>query len=440
VIGQGDLMAKSDEIMEGVFAGLGSPSELRAWQAQRHPAVAVETNSHIHIPPNFSAFKSVEQAVALAKEQGIRVLGSSNYYEFSVYRQFAGHCAERGVFPLFGLEVIMFDEGLARGGVRLNDTKNPGKMYLCGKGLSRFLEPTIEAARKLGEIKAKDEGRAREMIRRLNEYFKEHGVAVEVAYEDVAKAVAARYGVAPETVCLQERHLAEAYQRELFSLVPPGERQDGLTGLLGAVPRSVDHPVMVQEDIRTHLMKTGRPGYVEEEFITFEAARRLIAELGGVACYPVLIDETIPLSEFEASPEGLAAELRAMDIYLAEFIPGRSALDVLTRYVEHLRGCGMAVTCGTEHNTTKLGPLAPFCAGGVPLTEELKGYFWEGACVVAAHQYLRLRGENGYVDPEGGPALRQGEREERIREFASLGEAVIREYWERCEEEGVSKR
>ena len=32
-------------------------------------------NSHIHLPPNFSAFETVEQAVELAADQGVQVLG-----------------------------------------------------------------------------------------------------------------------------------------------------------------------------------------------------------------------------------------------------------------------------------------------------------------------------------------------------------------------------
>ena len=33
---------------------------------------SLPANAHIHLPPNFSAFDSVEQAVSLAAEQGLR--------------------------------------------------------------------------------------------------------------------------------------------------------------------------------------------------------------------------------------------------------------------------------------------------------------------------------------------------------------------------------
>jgi hypothetical protein len=54
--------------------------------------------------------------------------------------------------------------------------------------------------------------------------------------------------------------------------------------------------------------------------------------------------------------------------------------------------------------------------------------FWEGACVVAAHQYLVARGEEGYVDASGEPAGRYPGPEARLEAFARLGASVIDEY------------
>jgi hypothetical protein len=48
----------------------------------------LKNNAHIHLPPNFSAFETVEQAVDLAAAQGVRVLGVSNYYDYAVYDDF----------------------------------------------------------------------------------------------------------------------------------------------------------------------------------------------------------------------------------------------------------------------------------------------------------------------------------------------------------------
>ncbi|MDE0977745.1 MAG: hypothetical protein OR999_10740, partial [Arenicellales bacterium] len=62
-------------------------------------------NSHIHLPPNFSAFETVEQAVELAADQGVEVLGCGNYYDYSVYQKFTETAQVQGVFPLFGTEI-----------------------------------------------------------------------------------------------------------------------------------------------------------------------------------------------------------------------------------------------------------------------------------------------------------------------------------------------
>jgi len=67
-------------------------------------------------------------------------------------------------------------------------------------------------------------------------------------------------------------------------------------------------------------------------------------------------------------------------------------------------------------------PMVPGCRGGVELDEVLKRAFWQGACVVAAHQYLTSMGRNGYVDTLGKRT------EEKIERLESIGEAVIDYY------------
>src|SRR5579862_1387552 len=90
------------------------------------PATRPRVNSHIHLPPNFSAFTTVQQAVDLAGEQGVGVLGVSNYYDYDVYGQFIRLARKRGIFPLFGLEIICMIDELRTAGVKINDPGNPG--------------------------------------------------------------------------------------------------------------------------------------------------------------------------------------------------------------------------------------------------------------------------------------------------------------------------
>jgi hypothetical protein len=57
----------------------------------------------------------------------------------------------------------------------------------------------------------------------------------------------------------------------------------------------------------------------------------------------------------------------------------------------------------------------------MPLSTRMKKIGSEGAAVIAAHQYLRAKGETGFVDRQGKPT---GDR----AEFINLGQAVIESY------------
>ena len=73
---------------------LGTPAEIRALaDAGYGPAQPLRTNAHIHLPPNFSAFDTVGQAVSLAAAEQIAVLGVSNYYDYDVYGEFVAQRA-----------------------------------------------------------------------------------------------------------------------------------------------------------------------------------------------------------------------------------------------------------------------------------------------------------------------------------------------------------
>jgi hypothetical protein len=101
---------------------------------------------------------------------------------------------------------------------------------------------------------------------------------------------------------------------------------------------------------------------------------------------------------------------------------------VLAAYARGLRSAGIAVLAGTEHNTLEMLPLEPRCAGNLPIPAAIEEIFWEGACVVAAHQFLTANGRAGYVDETGSPSPGLGAGEARIEAFAQLGAAVIDRY------------
>lgn len=413
---------------------LGSPAEI--WMLAEEgfgPAEPPALNAHIHLPPNFSAFETVQNAVDLAAEQQIKILGVSNYYDFTVYGDFAERARATGIFPLFGLEIIAMQEDLRDAGVKVNDPGNPGKTYLCGKGITSFSELTAGGNRLLNAIRQNDSQRMREMVDRLRVTCAERGLETAVNEAAVIDMIERRHGSPRETIYLQERHIAQAFQEAFFAQVPAVERIERLNQILATTTKAQgpDDAVGIQNDLRSHLLKSGKPAFVAESFLSFAEARELILELGGIPSYPVLADGAAPVCPFEAEPQKLIDTLLEKGIRAAEWIPSRNSVETLKRYLPAMREAGLVLTVGTEHNTLDRAPLVPACQDG-PVPADLERLFWEGACVVAAHQFLTLHGECGYVDAAGQPHPAFGSANERITQLAKIGAAVIGRYQERC--------
>jgi hypothetical protein len=410
-----------------IFSGIGSPEALLADTAAGDNSLRI--NAHIHLPPNFSAFETTAQAVGLAREQGVNVLGVSNYYDYGVYETFTALARENGIFPLFGLEIITLDEELVRNGVLVNDPGNPGKFYICGKGITKFDPLSLDALALLDVIRTRDSERMAAVTDRLAARFAEAGLDTGLTETTVKQRVVARHGSPIETIYLQERHVAQAFQEVLFERVAETERVELMTKAFGTAPKSApDSANAVQNEIRSALMKAGKPAFVPETFVNRDHAFRLILALGGIPCYPTLADGTSPMCGFEAPVEDLIARLKEYGFTCAEFIPIRNTPEVLAKYVRAMRDAGIIVTAGTEHNTRDLIGIAPTCLQGAPIPAETQAIFEEGACVLAAHQYLASRNETGFVDENGKPNSNFATDEERISYFAKLGRAVVERY------------
>ncbi len=420
---------------------LGSPPDLAAAarKLRIEPAWPL-ANAHVHLPPNFSAFDRVEQAVDLAAEQGLAVLGASNYYDFAAYQPFTRRARQRGIFPLWGLEILALLPAEAAAGVKINDPTNPGRMYICGKGITRWEKPTARAAELMGRIRQGDNRRMAEMTGRLANYFADRGIETGLDGAAIVAQVAARHGCDPQTVVLQERHVARAFQEALFERVRLDERAAAMEKLFGRPAASDDDDAAaVQAEIRTRLMKARRSCFVEEQFVSLDEALELIAELGGLACYPVLADGADPICPWEEDAARLAESLERLGIPMAEFIPPRNDPAVLERYVRAIRQAGIAVVAGTEHNALGLTPMAPACRGGAAIPAAVGEIFAEGAAVVAAHQFLAAwdTGWKACATNTGWKACATKAPATSIAERAALGRAVIARY--RQEHEGSGR-
>jgi hypothetical protein len=383
-------------------------------------------NTHVHLPPNFSAFETAEDAVETAAAEGIRVLGASNFHDHRIYGRFADAATAAGIVPLFGLEFIVVVDSLRDAGTKVNDPGNPGRMYLCGKGVSPFATPTATAARLLAQARAADTDRMRAIVPLLRACFAEAGLETALSTESIADEVAKRAGVPREWVVLQERHVAMAFQEAVFLAVAP-ERRHALLGRAfgGPAGNAVDDPIAVQGEIRSRLMKAGRPAFVPESPVSFDDAHRLILEMDGIPCYPTLADGAAPVCPWEEPPDALAQRVLGRGIHAAELIPSRNRSAVVDAYVAAFRDAGIIVMAGTEHNTRERRPLEPRCVDGTLPSLTAREAFREATCVVAAHQHLRASGRPGYVDRGGrlNPGFPDGES--RIRWFAEMGAELI---------------
>lgn len=357
------------------------------------------TNTHVHFPPNFSAYDTPQEAVQAATDQGVAAMGISNFYDQSVYETFRDLASQAGIVPLYGLEFITLDPELEAQGTRVNDPANPGRMYFCGKGISPFKTKTPRAAQIAAEIRQGNDERAQAMLAQLTDWFASHGLPTDVLTpEFISTAVAERGNVPVDWVSLQERHLARAVQEAVSQLDDPAAALEVLYGEPSAV--DVTDAVALQGEIRSRLLKSGTPGFAPEVPLSFADAYQYILEMGGIPTYPTLADGVDPICEYEADADALANALVARNIFAAEIIPIRNKSALVDRYVKAFTDAGMIVMGGTEHNTLDRIPLDPAAVDG-PISEYAREKFWEAACVVAAHQALVAKGEPGYVDSLG---------------------------------------
>ncbi len=369
-------------------------------------------NTHVHVPPNFSAFATPEDVIEAAAAEGVRAIGISNFYDQQVYRRFADAAAAAGIVALFGLEFITLDPELEAAGVRVNDPANPGRIYFCGKGIAPFKDRPSAAATTAAAIRRGNDERAHAMVGRLASWLDEQGVATGLTAESIAADVAERTSVPVAWVSLQERHIARAFAERLAGLTPTQRER-----VLGA---DVVGNGALQGEVRARLLKAGRPGFVPEVPLSFSDAYAYVLAMDGIPCYPVLADGTSPISPWEYPPGELAERLRERGVHAAELISNRNASALVDEYVEALTAAGLIVLGGTEHNTPERVPLQPVCSDG-RLSERARTTFVEGTCVVAAHQHLVGRGEPGYVDATGALV---GDDENRAR-LVSLGAELI---------------
>jgi len=180
------------------------------------------------------------------------------------------------------------------------------------------------------------------------------------------------------------------------------EIYDCLTLIFGGKePKSSsENSSSLENEIRNNLLKSGGPAYIPEDekaFLNLGEVTGMIVDAGGIPCYPVLLDDAKGnFTDFEKEWPKMADRLVEQGIYMVELIPGRNDFSILKKFVSYFSKRGFAVTFGSEHNTPRLDPLTITCRGGIPLDQELKETNYRGVSAIAAHQYLKAFGRNGF--------------------------------------------
>ncbi|HEY3371737.1 MAG TPA: hypothetical protein VGK10_12855 [Prolixibacteraceae bacterium] len=384
----------------------------------RKPATALWVNGHFHTPFSFSAFTEMEQAFQMAEAEGVQVLGINDFYTTDGYAEFASLAARYKIFPLFNIEFMSLQKDLQQANVRVNDPANPGRTYLSGKGLTAPLVLPGEQKKLLESVQQESNVQTAEMVEKLNTLLAE----IQAGFGFTFDGLKAKYA----RNLLRERHIAKALRiaiDEKFNT--SDEKKSFYTQLFSGkeVKSNLKDVAGLENEIRGNLLKAGGKAFVAEDpkaFLSLEQVTDIIVKAGGIPCYPVLLDDAKGnMTDYERNMEALLETLISKGIYSIELIPGRNTFAVLKDFVSYFRSKNFLITFGTEHNTPQLDPIKVSCSGGIDLDADLERIGYEGACIIAAHQYLVAKGEEGYLDTDGVAKMKEYDA------FAELGNAVI---------------
>ena len=387
-----------------------------------------EANGHIHTPYSFSAFNDLKTIFSMAKDEEIAVLGINDFFVTDGYDVFYLECLRNNIFPLFNIEFIGLLKKEQNEGIRINDPNNPGRIYFCGKGLDYPFRTGWMDRRRLKKVTRESQKQVRMMISKLNSLIEKINPSLTLTYEDIKRKYAREL--------VRERHLARAVRMLVAENFDTTGKQLGfIEALYGGknTKAGLDNPAALENEIRSNLLKAGGQAFVQENessFLQLKRIMKIIVKAGGIPCYPVLLDDASgKFTEFESDYEKLYKSLTSLGIGCIELIPGRNDQNILRDFAEFFHKKGFVITFGTEHNTPELIPLTVTSRGSVPLDDSLKKIAWEGACVIAAHQYLRAQRRQGYILDDGTVSVKQKEG------LAMLGRVVIEYFLNRSQYE-----
>jgi hypothetical protein len=383
-------------------------------------AETIDVNAHLHTPYSFSAFESMEQIFQLAKIEGVKILGINDFNTTEGYKVWAERCSEYKIFPLFNAEFIALSTFDQANGIRINDPKNPGRIYLSGKGMcfpSKLDEPYLSTLKRIQE---NSNSQAFAMCSALNSYLKRNHIPFQLDFNFVMAAFT--MGM------VRERHLAKALRIKIFETISDEDSKlKLLNSILGKeIITNIKNNSAIEGAIRDNLLKAGGAAFVGESaemFPEFEIIKKLILNGGGIPTYPLLADSVNGgFTSYEVNKHQLLNDLQKKGFYAVEFIPNRNTMGVLEEYSKFFIENGFIVSFGSEHNTPESLPLKLQTVNGQDLSSTLKEINYNGACAIAAHQYLVATTSRGYLDVDGKPGAT------KLGELIKLGDSLIKNF------------
>ena len=403
---------------QSIFTNYPNRQVLEDELKQKGKQEVLLVNGHFHTPFSFSAFTEIEQAFQMAEAEAVQVLGVNDFYTTDGYSEFTQLAQKYRIFPLYNIEFMALQRDLQEQGVRVNDPANPGRTYMSGKGLSHPFKIGKAELALLEQVQHESNVQTAEMIEKLNAFLSEINAGFSFDFDELKAKYAKNM--------LRERHIAKALRIAIDEKFSTSEEKKEFYNQVFSgkdVKSKLTDVTGLENEIRGNLLKTGGRAFVPEDpkaFLSLEQVKEVIISAGGIPCYPVLLDDAKGnFTDYEGNFVKLYETLVSKGIYSLELIPGRNTFTVLKEFVSFFRSKNFMITFGTEHNTPQLDPVKVSCSGGVDLDADLEQIGFEGACIIAAHQYLIAKGEEGYLNAEGDAKFKE------YNQFVELGQAVI---------------
>jgi hypothetical protein len=396
---------------------------LRSLCSARPVAPRCGTNLHIHTNESFSVFRSPTEAVWQAVEENLAVFGINDHYTCAGHDEFRRACEIAHLPATFSMEAVAMDREAAAAGQLTNDPGNPGRTYLCAKGITCIPPDDSDAMRGLNQMRAALDRRHRAMAEKVRLRLEEAAGAPGPGWDVIA-------GLTPRGN-VTERHIAKAAAQWMRDLAD--SRGEPLGEVVAQCcdakpPGDAEDDVALQNFIRSKLLKAGGTCYVEEApeaFLGIEAMRDLFLGFGAIPTYPVLAN---PVTDGERDIHALMDRLESMRIFALEVIPERNTRERLVEVIGAARERNWPVFNGTEHNTPAPAPLL----AEISLDPDFLPWFETSAAVLLGHHKLVADGQPGFVDVGGTPTI--SDAAERLNHFGRVGAAV----WKAIEARSVS--